>query len=122
MSEFNMPPTEIAKRLTTDEKVRRVGLPAGFTPRQANAVTMARLQAALSDLADGKVEKVRVWLDQVGERSPAEAIRLFMELLEFRMPRLKAAQVVANLTPSTDGARRLSEMSIEELQHVVAEG
>lgn len=124
MSEFDMSPKEIAKRLTTDERISRVGQEVGLTARQANAITMARLQSALSDLADGKVQKVSLWLDQVGERSPAEAIRLFMELLEFRMPRLKAAQVVANLTPDSNpaGARRLTEMTMAELERVIAEG
>ncbi|MDE2098497.1 MAG: hypothetical protein KGL39_14685 [Patescibacteria group bacterium] len=122
MSEFDLPEVDIAKRMTLDERLMKVGTPTGLTPRRANAVTQARLQTALSELADGKIDKVSKWLDEVGERSPAEAIRLFMELLEFRMPRLKAAQVIANLTPSAEGQKRLSEYTIEELQTIVAEG
>jgi hypothetical protein len=122
MSEFDMPPEDIAKRLTVDQRIKRVGEETGLTPRQANAITKARLQYALSELADMNIDNVNRWLNQVGERSPAEAIRLYMELMEFSTPRLKAAQVVANLTPNADGQRKLNEMSIEELQRIVAEG
>ena len=121
--EFAMKPTEIAKRLTVDERLERVGLPEGFTPRQATAISKARLSFALSDLAEGHVGKVQAWLDEVASKNPAEAIRLYMELMEFTTPRMKAAQVNVNanadVTPS--GQRRLQDMSLDELR-VVAEG
>lgn len=122
MSEFDLPVKEIQKRLTVDQRMARVGAPEGLTPRQTNAITMARLQHALSDLADGKVAQVSAWLDEVGTRNPAEAIRLFMELLEFRMPRLKAAQVTATLPLDQMSSRNLASMSIEVLNRIVAEG
>ena len=122
MSEFDMPPEEIAKRLPVQERLQRVGMPEGLTTRQANAITQARLQLALSELADANVDNVQKWLEQVGERSPAEALRLYMELLEFRMPRMKAATVVANLTPDQGNGKDLRSLSIEELQRIVAEG
>jgi hypothetical protein len=121
-SEFDMPADEIKRRLTTTEKVKRVGTDTGLTPRQANAITQARLQYALSELADMNVDNVHQWLNEVGARNPAEAVRLFMELLEFRLPRLKAAQVVANLTPTAEGQRKLATMTIAELEQIVAEG
>jgi hypothetical protein len=122
MSEFDMPPEEVVKHLPVGERLQRVGLPTGLTTRQANAITQARLQLALSELADANVENVQKWLEQVGDRSPAEALRLYMELLEFRMPRMKAATVVANLTPDSGNAKDLKHLSIEELQSIVAEG
>lgn len=124
MSEFDMPDKEIAKRLPIESKLQKIGLPVGLTPRQANAITQSRLQYALSELADMNVDNVNLWLQQVAERSPAEAIRLYMELLEFRMPRMKAAQVAVNVGVDGNqapGQKRLQDMSIEELQSVVAE-
>lgn len=118
-----MKPKEIAKRLSVDEKLKLVGEPAGFTTREANRVTQSRLQYALSDLAEGNVGNVNEWLRQVGEHHPAEAIRLYMELLEFRMPRMKAAQVIAsaNFTPGADGSKDLRTMTIDELASALGE-
>jgi hypothetical protein len=123
MSEFDMKPVDIAKRLTTDERIMRVGFPEGLSPRQANAITQARIQYGLALLAERNVERIEQWLIEVGSKAPAEAIRLYMELLEFRLPRLKATQV--NLNANADlggtGQRKLHEMSMEELASVVAE-
>lgn len=121
-NEFDMPTKEIVTRMSPEARLRAVGQPVGLTPRQANAVTQARLQLALSELAEGLADEVKAWIREVSSRSPAEAVRLYLELLEFRMPRMKAATVVANWTPSEEGRRRLSEISFEELERIVAEG
>lgn len=122
MSEFDMPTTTIASRMSLEDRLKRVGFPEGMTPRQANAITQARLQFALSQLAEMNVETVHKWLNEVGEKSPAEAVRLYLELLEFRMPRMKAATVIANLNPGDEiGGKQMKDMSIAELQSLVAE-
>lgn len=122
IDEFSMAPKELAKRLTVEERLTRVGLPEGLTPRQANAITMARLQYALSDLTEQVVPEVLEWLRQVAAVAPAEALRLYMELLEFRMPRMKAAQVsLSAVSDLRSGERELKDMSIEELNRIVAE-
>lgn len=122
MGEFDMTPQQLMPRLTEAEKLKRVGTETGISTVVANRITQARLQLALSELADMNVSNVNIWLSEVAKNHPAEAIRLFLELLEFRMPRMKAAQIVANLTPTPDGQRKLEHMSIEELGRVVAEG
>lgn len=119
-SEFDMPKKEIVKRVTAEERLARAGDPLGLTPRQANAITQARLQYALSALAEDLADEVKAWIREVGARSPAEATRLYLELLEFRMPRLKAAQVVANFTPDAS-KRQLKDMSIDELNTIISE-
>lgn len=123
MGEFDMKPVDIAKRLTVNEKLQRVGTETGLSPRQANAITKARVNLALSQLAEANIDNVQQWLTEVGRVSPAEAIRLYMELMEFTTPRLKAAQVNlnANADLNPNGQRQLSEMSISELQSVIAE-
>lgn len=122
-SQFNMPEREVAKRLSVEERIMRAGLPAGLTPRQANAITQARIQHSLSDLAERNVDNVDRWLQEVASKSPSEAIRLFMELLEFRMPRMKAATVVASLSADLKGdGRDLKTLTIEELQQALEQG
>lgn len=121
--EFQITDQQIIARLSPEERLRRVGTPTGLTARQANAITQSRLQLALSDLAEMNVDNVNKWLNEVGQRAPAEAIRLYLELLEFRMPRMKAAQVAVHVgaTAGKEGTKELKDMSIEELQSVVAE-
>jgi|GEM_PF-6917128 len=120
MSEFDLPKKEIAKRLTMQQKLDMVGDPHGLSPQVANKITQARLQNALSQLAEMNVDRVHEWLGEVGARAPAEAVRLYLELLEFRMPRMKAAQVIATFNTGTDGKREMKDMSIEELESIVA--
>lgn len=118
-----MPLKEITKRLTVDERLQRVGLPEGFSPRQATAISRARLTFALAELAEGHVDEVSKWLQQVAEKNPAEAIRLYMELMEFSTPRMKAAQVNLNANADvTANGKSMSTMTIEELNSIVAEG
>ena len=124
MSEFDLPVKEIQKRLTVDERITRVGFPEGLSPRQANAITKSRIQYGLAQLAEGNIAFVEDWLRDVGKVNPAEGIRLFMELLEFQLPRMKAAQVNLNANAELGiggGGKRLTEMSMEELESVVAE-
>lgn len=123
MSEFDLPPEDIAQRLSTQQRLELVGQTHGMTPRQANAITKARMQLALSQLAEANVDNIQRWLGEVGSRSPAEAIRLYMELLEFTAPRLKAAQVNlnANADMTPGGARSMADMSIDELSAIVSE-
>lgn len=121
-SEFNKPPHEIRDMLTEEQRLQLVGIPAGFTPRQAKALVTARIEYGLSKLAEGMIADVQKWLRQVGERNPAEGVRLFMDLLEFRIPKIKAAQL--NLNASADlspSAGNLTTLSLEDLQAIANE-
>jgi predicted transcriptional regulator len=120
--EFDLPRKDVVKRMTpAQEFVARVDN-GTITPREAAAITRAKLAIAINDLIQGNVTKVSAWLDQVAERNPSEALQRMMELVEFVQPRLKAAQVIANLTPSSDGQEKLRNMSMEELQSALTEG
>lgn len=122
-NEFDMPTKEIVKRLTVDERLARVGLPEGFTPRQATAITKARLTFALAELAENHVDEVSEWIRAVARNNPAEAIRLYMELMEFSTPRMKAAQVNLNANADvTANGKSMSAMTMDELNSIVAEG
>lgn len=122
VSEFNRPPNEIRDMLTEEDRLKLVGLPQGYTPRQAKAIVTARIEYGLSKLADGMIEDVAKWIREVGTRNPAEAVRLFMDLLEFRIPKIKAAQL--NLNASADlspSAGNLTTLSLEDLQAIANE-
>lgn len=108
---------ELVGNLSTQE---RYGLPSAPKEgvRTATQRAKARLGFALADVCGMKANDISKWLDQVAERNPAEAVRLFMELTEFIQPRLKAANIVANLTPTEEGKSRLREMSIEQLEQL----
>lgn len=124
-SEFNLPAKDIKARLTMDEKLDRIGTDTGLTARQANTLTNARIQLAISELIEGNLTNVNVWLREVGSRSPERAIELMIEITKFRMPQMQAAKVIVNASMGADpgaGGRGLAEMTIEELQSVVAEG
>jgi hypothetical protein len=121
-SEFNLPVKQIAKRMSLDERLANVGFPVGSTPRQVKAITKARIDYAFSQFVEGNVALVEQWLREVGDTNPAEGVRLFMEFTEFYMPRLKPMQVNVNVGAELPGnGRELKDMSIEELQSVVAE-
>lgn len=96
--------------------------PKEMTTAALNRQSKARLNYALSELVNAGSEKVLKWLDLVAERDPAAAVRLYMELAEFSQPRLKAAQVIANLSAGDTGhASNMRSMSIEELERIANE-
>ena len=93
--------------------------PALPSPRQLTAQAKADLAFATTKLLAGEIYNVRVWLRACAERNPAEAIRLFMELSEFVTPRLKAANVNLSAHADANAPRRLTDMSMEELDGLI---
>lgn len=113
------------------------------TPAAISNISKARIRRSLAELANGNVDKVQAWLDAVangtpdevhvvegpdgamvkqinkGRRAdPAEAIRLYLDLVEFSVPKLKA---IAIDIKDGDG-RALKTYTMEELQaKVIAE-
>jgi hypothetical protein len=88
------------------------GLPLG----QINNVTRARIRHSMAELAAGNVEHVQTWLHEVAKTQPAKAIELFIELVQFSLPRVKAVAVDVR---SKDGS--VSRMSMADLQNVISE-
>lgn len=118
LDEFTMPAKEAAKHMHPDKRLTTLPANGGFTEKQAIVFTKARLNQAYVDLMNNNVAKVSAWLDSVAERNPAEAIRLLMELTEFVQPKLKAAEVKINAGVDPLAQKRLSEMSLDELQQL----
>lgn len=88
------------------------GLPLG----QINNVTRARIRHSMAELAAGNVDNVNTWLHEVSKTQPAKAVELFIELIQFSLPRVKAVAVDVR---SKDGS--LSRLSMAELQSVISD-
>lgn len=57
------------------------------------AITQNKIRQAMSLLAHENIDSVHAWLALVAKDSPAEAIRLFIELAKFSLPQLKETAV-----------------------------
>ena len=77
------------------------------------------VREAIATLLEGNVDSVQRWLDEVAKTDPAEAIRLFLRLLEFIIPKLPAATVTINETMEVR-PRPVRELSCAELEAIVA--
>jgi hypothetical protein len=76
------------------------------------------LRLSISALLEGNVDNVQRWLYEVAKTDPAEAVELFLRLLEFITPKLRAAAVGLEMHDTTH-RRPLHEMSIAELEAMV---
>lgn len=85
--------------------------------RGVNAITKARIQYGLAELANGNIENVQKWLEQVGEVNPRQAIMLFIELAKFSAAQVKAVEV----TTSTMDGKPMAQYTLAELQEMAAE-
>ena len=90
--------------------------PLALSQREAKKITANRIRSAMSELSHGKIEKVSEWLDRVAHDNPAEAIRLFMELAQFSLPKLKAIQIDVS---SSDGS--VKSMSVSQLEAMLGD-
>lgn len=91
--------------------------PRAMSMRAANAVTKARINYALAELAQMNIPQVQEWLQRVGEVNPRQAIELYIQLCEFTVPKLKAVEVTQNGSDT----RPLAELSLSELQRMAEE-
>lgn len=107
-------------QLTTDERAR-VGLtdphhPAALPASKIGKIGKARISWALGELAGMNIDNAHEWLRQVAQDSPAKAFELFLELVKFSAPQLKAVAVDVR---SGDGTVRT--FSTSELEKLVSE-
>ena len=83
----------------------------------------ARVRKALLVLAKGNVGRVQAWLDAVANDDPGRAIDLWLKMLKFTVPELRAVAVEI-----TDDRGEPAKMSIQDLEaflrerHVPIEG
>lgn len=79
-------------------------------------VTRSRIRHSMAELAAGNIDNVNRWLHKVAETSPAKAIELYIELLQFSLPKVKAIAVDVR---SKDGS--LAKLSMAELSSIVSD-
>lgn len=60
--------------------------------RATTAITKARISYALAELAQMNMLNAHEWLKRVGEINPRQAFELYLQLLEFSAPKLKAVE------------------------------
>jgi hypothetical protein len=70
-------------------------------------VTRERIRYAVAELAGMNIGNVHRWLGEVAQSNPARAIELYIELVSFSLPKLKAQAVIVN-DPGNAGAAALS--------------
>lgn len=93
------------------------GLPKTLPMGKINNVTLARIRYTLANLAFGLEDEVLLWLRQVAHTDPKSAIELYLELVQFSVPKIKAV-AVANFNSSDKPAR---DLSMSELQTMLQE-
>ena len=70
-------------------------------------ITRERIRYAVAELAGMNIGNVHRWLGEVAQANPARAIELYIELVSFSLPKLKAQAVVVS-DPGNAGAAALS--------------
>ena len=62
---------------------RKVGTPNKATQRVRDAIAV---------FAEGNVDRLQVWLDQVAEKNPAKAADIYMRMLEYHTPKMRSVE------------------------------
>lgn len=108
-------------------------LPATVKPMPTGAidkVTRSRIRYGVSELVNGNIDNVQRWLREIGDGitdpndprkyllmpRPGEAITLFIELLQFSVPKMKSISVDVK-----DKSGNMKQYSMSDLQTIVAE-
>lgn len=102
-------------------------LPAVVTPMPTGAidkVTRSRIRYGVSELVNGNIDNVNRWLNLIAEGNaeqhlppnPRAAIELFIELLQFSVPKMKSISVDVK-----DKGGNMKSYTMTDLQTIVAE-
>jgi hypothetical protein len=91
-------------------KVAKSGRRGGRKAGVPNRVT-ADVRRLFAELTERNIDHVHAWLNEVAEQSPAKAIELFLQLLEFCIPKMKAMAIDVR-SPDVD-VRHLSYAELE---------
>lgn len=107
-------------QMTTEERrihsLANPTSPRALTTGRLDKVSTSRIRNAVSELVHGNAANVQAWLEQVALVSPARAIELYIELLQFALPKLKALAVELN-----DQSPDSKKMSVADLHKIVSE-
>jgi hypothetical protein len=84
-----------------------------MTARAMTAITKARISYNLSVISNEMLDEVKEWLRSVAAVSPAKALELYMELLEFTQSKQKVTEAHVS---TTDNNRPARSQTVAELE------
>ncbi len=61
--------------------------------KEGTAATTPRIRAMVQELLAANVDNANYWLQQVAAGNPKQALELYLELMQFSLPKLKAVAV-----------------------------
>jgi hypothetical protein len=109
--EFQMP-SEERLQLSLTEPAN----PAALTQPAVRGVVLNRLRYSLAELMSTERGNIIAALEEVRKMNPARYVELYIELLQFSMPKLKAVAMEV-----TDNSPNTKQMTIADLQRIVSE-
>lgn len=68
---------------------KKYGGRAKGTPNKSTA----DVRAAVAEIARNNVGNVQAWLDKTAKKQPARALQLFMDLIEYHIPKLSRTEM-----------------------------
>jgi hypothetical protein len=109
--EFRMPTEErINYTLANPTAQHAMSIPA------VNKITLARIRALLANASADLYPEVLAWIRATAADSPSKAVELYIELLQFSVPKQKAIAVAVD--DRSENPRRLS---LAELHSIVSD-
>lgn len=104
-------------QMSSEERIQHSlanpGLPKTLPLGRVNNVTLARIRYALANMAYGLEDEVVAWIRQVAADSPKAAVELYLELVQFSVPKIKAV-AISQHTTSDKPARELTMQELQE--------
>lgn len=77
------PDREVVKRGTRPKPNGGKGRPKGAVNRATRDV-----RAAVAEIAQNNVQNVQKWLERTARKQPARALQLYLDLIEYHVPKL----------------------------------
>ncbi len=108
--------------LTKEELVEqhKASLPDALSEQQLQRVSTGRVRYALSQLAQGNVERVQKWLDAIEiVDGPKAAFELYLKMIEYCVPKLSRTEVKVE---DAAGNVAVAQLSIPDLQELIRQG
>ena len=112
---------DTTKAVTTAEErraARRAALPDTLTMNQLRQRSTTRMRFLVSQLAEDTLEEAKEWLDIIAAtEGPKVAFTLWLQMLEFALPKLSRAEVAVDDTRKT----RKADLTMEDLKDIIRE-